>query len=409
VDLAGTGVVSALHKSFQLISAPPDLRKLDRIISAIAHLWWRTHDFGGEGWPGSDDILGDFDEGLDWSFFVEDPTAAIPGEACIGEEACGLDLRRSLHSAEGLRRLMFSTLMLCWNLQTSSRALPTAVSPRRLSLSGWMDINTCLEADGTNIPAHVQKGIYNRLARQRMPELLPYHGPPPAFEAQNTASSSSGGSLNNDACKEDNASLVQGWASIPQGGLERQDLAMQGAFAGPRHCILSETSSAPIRGVAGMALPAPPAAKKEDAGEAVWLSLRCSFFLFLSSSPSDPAPYAFLRLQDAVIRDVNHINRNIILAGRPSRERQRVKPVVTEVDINNSVSPSSDTNALLPLTLCFLLADGRFQPFDAVWLELHFDTDQDLELWGRELGIACDWPHGAKDASKTRSFGPRSF
>merc|ERR1719162_518040 len=78
VDLAGTGVVSALHKCFQLISAPPDLRKLDRIISAIAHLWWRTHDFGGEGWRGSEDILGDFDEGFEWSFFVEDPTVAVP-------------------------------------------------------------------------------------------------------------------------------------------------------------------------------------------------------------------------------------------------------------------------------------------------------------------------------------------
>lgn len=415
VDLTGTGVVSALLKSFQHICAPPDLRKIDRITSAIAHLWWRTHDLGGEGWPGWDDGTDDYDEGLDWSLFVEDPAAMLHGDLeRSGDETCGMELRRCLHSVEGLRRLMFSTVMLCWNLHASTRALPTAVSPRRLSLSGWMDMNACLEADGTNIPAHVQKGIYQRLARQRIAQLLPYHGSPPTPANQGgSASTSSSVPAGAEGPKQDNTPLVRGWASIPHGGLERQDPAMQGALAGPRHCIISETSSAAGRsalpGVAGLSHPGQPR-RGEDKGEAVWLSLRFSFLLFLSSSPSDPAPYAFVRLQDAVIRDLNHINRNVILAGRPKGRTRPlgVKGGASEADLSNYSSPFGDTNTRLPLPLCFLLADGRFQPFDALWLELQFNTDEDLEMWARELSIACDWSHVTKDDPKTRLLGARS-
>merc|ERR1712151_443937 len=43
----------------------------------------------------------------------------------------------------------------------------------------------------------------------------------------------------------------------------------------------------------------------------------------------------------------------------------------------------------LPLVLCFLLPDGRFQPFNALWLELMFKTDSELEQWERELQNAC--------------------
>ena len=32
--------------------------------------------------------------------------------------------------------------------------------------------------------------------------------------------------------------------------------------------------------------------------EAVWMSLKYAFWLFFSTSPDDPAPYVFIRLQD---------------------------------------------------------------------------------------------------------------
>merc|ERR1712079_505094 len=49
-----------------------------------------------------------------------------------------------------------------------------------------------------------------------------------------------------------------------------------------------------------------------------------------------------------------------------------------------------------PLPLCFLLADGRFQQFEALWLELQFNTDEELELWTRELGDACNGKPSSK-------------
>merc|ERR1711953_1473599 len=41
------------------------------------------------------------------------------------------------------------------------------------------------------------------------------------------------------------------------------------------------------------------------------------------------------------------------------------------------------------LPLCFLLADGRFQPFEAVRLELQFEADDELRTWALELWQVC--------------------
>jgi len=155
VDLKGTGVVSALVKAFRHIRAPPDLRKIDRLSSGIAHLWWRTHD------EQEDDPWEDGekdDEGLDWTMFCEDPSH-VPADTPESTESIGMELRRSFHSVEGFRRLMFSSVMLCWNLHAAPRIFPSAASPRRLSLSEWLDLNMGIEADGGNVPVHVQKGI----------------------------------------------------------------------------------------------------------------------------------------------------------------------------------------------------------------------------------------------------------
>jgi len=397
VDLKGTGIVSALVKAFRHIRAPPDLRKIDRLSSGIAHLWWRTHDEH-EDDPWDDGTKGD--DGLDWNAFCEDPSH-VPIDGPDSTEAVGMELRRSFHSVEGFRRLMFSSVMLCWNLHAAPRIFPSAASPRRLTLNEWLDLNQGLEADGGNVPSHVQKGVFQKIMMGWTPQLLP------DFSASSPPVSSE--RIDRGSNPADATCSVKGWASIPHGGLERLDPLLQGghhaglanhglANHGLAQSVFSETSSS-----VNQPLPASssgivqPSRNAEDGGEAVWLSLRHSLFLFLSSSPNDPAPYAFIRLQDAVLRDVDYTHNHLILAGRlkgPAEEdasKHNGQPARNLAEMHNTTSrtlPFGDPR--LPLPLCFLLADGRFQPFEALWLEIQFSSGEDLECWARELGSACD-------------------
>merc|ERR1712008_514366 len=55
-------------------------------------------------------------------------------------------------------------------------------------------------------------------------------------------------------------------------------------------------------------------------------------------------------------------------------------------------SPFGDP-ARLPLQVCFLLPDGRFQAFVALWLELEFGCNEDLDSWEREFTQPCASMH----------------
>jgi len=385
VNLSGSGVVGALAKAFHHVRAPLDLGKIDRLTSTIAQLWWRTHD--ASEWDEQYTEPQD-EDGLDWTMFTEDTNGTA--KEAMESEVMGMQLRYKLRSVEGLRRLMFSTMMLSWNLQPANRgaALPGSVSPRRLSFSGWLDMNVGIEADGSNINLQVQKGIYNTIADGRSPELIPNMQDEPTASLGSTALPG-----------------VQGWASIPRGGLERHEPIFYAATTGSgqrlAHCILSETSSAiphqsympggtPAGQTRSLSRPQPV----DEGGELVWLSLRFSALLFLSSGPVEGAPYAFIRMQDAVIRDVNDQNRHLILAGKPKSGSKAENSSGAPKDMAGGAAvlsrlPFGDS-ARLPLPLCFLLADGCFQQFEALWLELQFNTDEELELWTRVLGDACN-------------------
>jgi len=408
VDLKSTGIVGALVKAFRHIRAPPDLRKIDRLSSGIAHLWWRTHDENEDDpW---DDAEKDENE-MDWTMFYEDPSH-VPADAPENTEAIGMELRRSFHSVEGFRRLMFSSVMLCWNLHAAPRIFPSAASPRRLSLNEWLDLNQGIEADGGNVPVDVQKGVYQKIMLGWTPQLLPdFSG------ADKEKKKEQNGKYDKAKAPVDPTVSVKGWASIPHGGLERLDpLLHGGGSSGMSNCVFSETSSSVMDPLPGSSASAStgagivqPARQVDAAGEAVWLTLRYGLFLFLSASPTEPAPYAFIRLQDAVLRDVDYSAQHLVLAGRPkgafgARSNTATSDGVgregtgssaasskTALDANGTASrPLPFGDPRLPLPLCFLLADGRFQPFEALWLEIQFNSDEELETWARELGAACD-------------------
>merc|ERR1719215_1011490 len=105
----------------------------------------------------------------------------------------------------------------------------------------------------------------------------------------------------------------------------------------------------------------------------------------------DVAPYAFVRLADAAVRASNRQCRTIVLVGKSS-------------DDDKSFDQPKQSKEF-PLRLCFLLADGRFQPFEAQQLELQFATEEDSDLWSREFGVACENQPAQKKRSVTRASG----
>uniref|UniRef100_A0A7S4TAY0 SEC7 domain-containing protein n=1 Tax=Alexandrium monilatum TaxID=311494 RepID=A0A7S4TAY0_9DINO len=365
-DLSNTGIVGALVKVFRQLRAPPDLVKLDRLTSAVAHLWWRTHDL--DDWEEQGDDLQD--DGA-WSMLAEGCSDCHKDGSPNSREVVGMHLRHQVASIEGLSRLMFSTLMLHWNLHGTSKRpmLPGVVSPRKLSINGWMDMNAGIEADGASVPDQVQRGIYQLISQSEMPELHPSVDSEVA-PGQPTPSASS---------------TASGWASVPRGGLERYQPALFAGGSGPNlsHCVLSETTGAPA--VQG-SLAGPARQQTNCSEEAVWLSLRYSLFLFLSSSPV-AAPYAFVRLEDAAVREVSRRHCHLILAGRPKvPDAKPGSQGASNVGDPAALSrtPFGDSSRL-PLPLCFLLADGRFQPFEALWLEFQFPTEAELDSWVQHL------------------------
>jgi len=273
-------------------------------------LWWRTHDTDDFGEYVVDEAI-EVHDGLEWTSFSEDaPDAAKeeldPSTGGISE-ITGSRLRTSLRSVEGLARLMFSSILLCWNMnRVKLRGKQDDASPRRLHLKDWTDLNNCIEADGSTPSASVQKGIFKTLVQDKCLELLP--------ESQQA-------SKDHNVGQDDH----RGWASIPPGGLERHETPL--SFSGPAgmpgpklaHCILSETSSSYLQYSTGPTNSPPQPeelAAGEELGEAVWLHLARSKYLFLATSPHDQAPYAFIRLKDASLREVSSSSKHLVLAGR---------------------------------------------------------------------------------------------
>lgn len=349
-------------KAFEHARVPKDLSKIDRLTSAIAHLWWRTHDVDWtEGLPNNDV------EDLDWTVYSEDAVRDQERPKMEGE-AIGRRLRSAARSLEGLRRLMFSTLMLCWNLHLPTSIFVGGVAPRRLSFAGWSDMNKGIEADAGNFPLSMQKGIYQTvLDGAGVSRLLPAETGLPA--TPHACPKAVGSAME----MRDHSMRVEAWASIPRGGLLRNETTVGAAVPTAKlsNCVLSEAGSSHALATF-MTSPELPASAD---GEPVFLSLRLSLFLFLYSSQVDAVPYAFLRLQDAQLSNVDGRSRTLTLTGR---QRESVK------------APGSGSRLQHPLPLCFLLADGRFQPFEALCLELLFSNEEEAELWARELGVACE-------------------
>jgi len=335
LPLLWTGALSALQVLFTDLAIPKDWQKVDRLIRGCAHFWWRRHEEG------------------------QEKPHMVPRDGIKTRrgEVTGLDLQKALIGVDSLHRLMFSSLMLYKWLR----------SGKHMSLGSWVQLNMGIDSNGGDVPAFVQKGIYEALqnasfvlGKRRRPKLVPSF--PLAMEGwafvQYSGRAQMGPSSHPGACLDVSPQLLA---------------AQGGALSAGRSAPLPFSSGSPVLEVA----------KRFDArsalpqGEVTWLSLR-RWILLLYAHSSDSAPYGFVPLRHAFVREKDADEMRLVIANRMSATWS---PVVTGGD---------DW-----LDLCLLLGDGRFQMLEAPYLELSFEDSFEFETWVSKLQEACSceiWP-----------------
>jgi hypothetical protein len=138
--LAGTGVVGCLTKVFQeQFAIPHSLPELDRIMQALARMWWRHH---------------------------ERPVTSALGSSKPFDEACGEELKLAVRSSECLYLLLFSSALQYWSL-TAAQSSPKA----NVTLEQWIGMNKGI-MEGKDVPRDVQEKIYRALQKADLPNLM---------------------------------------------------------------------------------------------------------------------------------------------------------------------------------------------------------------------------------------------
>lgn len=391
VRLIGTGVVSCLAKVCKQFTLPTDMHKIDRIIDGVAQIWWRQHEH----------------------FSLKD---ADKGGEEEGDEVEGLRLMKQIGSYDVLHQLMFSAIMLHWNLYAP---LPPS---QRVTPEKWLEINEGMGVSGSSGPdrehaattmRYVQGLVYNIISHTFFPQL----------QVWSTTTLSKTPSSAEPAEQEETQDLKveassgpeprQGWVQLVGAGLP--------AFVGTsgtltyRHIrsIMSETTSAAStlatpstsrlsRGEPPPSGSLPPAFELPDlsfgqkgswprggqgsrgqpissmstAGQDwVWVTLRHGF-LFLSSKPKPWVPYAFLHLAGVCLETDRRGNR-FRLQAIPFAEDPR-SPVRR---LASQDQPGGAEKLVARLQLVFLLPDGRWQVVDVEHLEVRVLDESSLDLW----------------------------
>jgi len=396
VRLMGTGVVSCLAKVFKQFQIPSEMQKVDRLIDGVAQIWWRQHEsFKEKGAGGNEDEIAFEDDSV---------------------EVQGLTLMKYLRSHDNLHQLMFSAVMLHWNLYAP---LPTS---QRVTRDQWLAMNAgCLQAVdrgplGSHATAkkalrHICLAVYNLLGKTFYPQLqiwsksLARTGP--------TSSSAAPAPRPSDGALAGEDLLVEGWALLVGGGFP--------SFVGSsgtityRHMrsILSETTSTAfaltspnisrqhpsdvlppsITGLMSSRDSTSAGSRKRRAlpGELlgqsarqdwVWMSVRQEM-LFLAPKPNNWAPYAFVHLRGVSVQNIDRSALILTLAadaalGNPAREDERSRG-------GRPGGPRSVVADAPLLQLVFLLPDGRWQVLELPCLRVQAPDLQQLERWQNAL------------------------
>lgn len=401
VKFHGTSIVSGLAKVFTLLQVPPDLQKIDRLVHGVARIWWRQHDKISEE-EEERGVEGDKHASKDASN-VPAPAAKAPSDEA---ELESFELKQYLVSPETLYQLMFSVVMLHWNLYAPSAGGENE-EDGRIGMSKWLEINRGLEADGSDVPLHILQRTYRTVRNGFIPQLTIRVSAAKPQNVSDPDDKGFKGSLVRDTAK------VESWGWIV--GHSFVNLAVSGAtkcsqvlgifsesLTGNREGVAGSSTSvanggksaqlqtlsgnsAPAAGGHGLGKPVLPLSWNAKPGikDKVWLSL-CYSLLFLSSSPSqDEAPYAFVHLRQVAIERSAPKLATLTFVGIPE-----ASPIEGEVS-NDASETGKKAPATKPVVVVFLLPDGRWQEFELPRLEMQVSDEQQLEKWVVHLRSVC--------------------
>jgi len=384
----GTGVVACVSKAFLNLGVPPNLQKLDRILHSLAEVWWRQHEALFRDEDNIEPSLSGFAvasgrEGL------ANGSARVAGDE--NGELAGVELRRVLPNLETLRQLMFSSVMLHWNLHAPSP------DGNRLSLNSWMELNRGLLSGGLDLPLEIQVPIYRALYECEIKQLhfgahdgaqVPKSGAPTPLGKQSAISE---------------FATMEGWVRINggdlqlpsciSGGTPADGVAVGGAFspAARMSTMLSEATPSSRKrspdetstGLPEMLLSVSKAvgspregidSSKTQQQDVAWLSLSRSLLFFSSEHRSEVgSPFAFVYLPAVRLSSIE-----------PSKGLFALDGGIVETTTPNGVVPMC-----APVQIVFLLQDARWQTCDIPRLELEVCDRTQLENWVLKMSDQC--------------------
>jgi len=358
---------------FSSCGVPQSLQKMDRIVSSLAEVWWRQHSRPAPEKQGKD-------EEKDEAEVVTVNNTNAPRRREQG--LWGKELKVNLASPTSLHQLMFSSVMLYWNLHAQ---FPQA---ERMNMSQWTELNQGIGPGGTDLPAKVLAPIYRELNGSTIPQFDPSSAPPPR-----------GGM---GACMDGTVlaahSQIEGWAQVAGTGLPctagTSGMGEEVSGATPSGCtqfryVLSEATATPRHhcregsGLSAFSLPSPRASQLQKDGHAhmmprsplgsmksddlsgehdlVWLSL-CGPLLFLSVGPLEP--FAFVPLSTMQVFHAEFPEGLFCIAG----QREGASTV----------------------QLVFLLPDGRWRRYRVQSLAIQLSDHEQLDEWIAQLDFACN-------------------
>jgi hypothetical protein len=244
VRLINTGVVSCLSKVFKEFHIPADMQKIDRITDGVAQIWWRQHEQLKE----KEELAVPSQDHLEAAEQVLRAANGASGRNGATIEVEGLQLMRCLRGYDVLHQLMFSTVLLHWNLYAN------APMSQRISCDKWVRMNAdpsglgSEDVDGTTSSAlrHIHVAIYNLISSGALPQLTfwsskPGKGAPPELELSLPRVEAAILAATHEKAK----AAAEGWAMLVGGGLPSLTGAGATGTVTYRHLrsILSETTA----------------------------------------------------------------------------------------------------------------------------------------------------------------------
>eukprot|EP00933_Yihiella_yeosuensis_P023196 TRINITY_DN18094_c0_g1_i2.p1 TRINITY_DN18094_c0_g1~~TRINITY_DN18094_c0_g1_i2.p1 ORF type:complete len:472 (+),score=75.97 TRINITY_DN18094_c0_g1_i2:501-1916(+) len=395
VNLLECGITETLRKGLSGLRMPLDLQRLDRLLCSLADVWWRQQVRAGRGKSSG--------KNAETRLTDKENSEEIAQEE-DGQELRGEELKQTLSSSNQLRQVLFSSVLLHWNLHAP---LPRS---QRMTLESWMAM--IQSGSSEDCPTHLLKPIYHTLAKGPVEAITLDERVVPTKTTQIDLPESDSSELYKKAFASkgilgianltsifSSSCSVEGWvkvsgSSLPThlGGfgamaasdcLQMAGMLSEASFASQK--LPRRVNSRPVReGTLTVHSPSKPSVthpqgilsdgvtneahrkRDQDADQDIWLCL-CGRLLFFFAAPArNSSPFAFIHLKPVQIAEIDP-GRSMFTLERGSRSKA------------NKENPSASFQLVL------LLGDGRFQDYSVRRLACEVRDPQKLSSWVRSF------------------------